>query len=373
MQDIYSENKKKLGFGLMRLPTGEAGAIDLATTTAMADEFMASGHTYFDTAYLYHGKQSEPAVKAVLSSRKSRESFTIASKMPLWNVEQPEDLETIFQEQLANCGVDYFDFYLLHSISATTKQKADDMGAWAYLAELKRRGLARYVGFSFHDNADMLDELLGAHPEVEFIQLQINYMDWESETIQSRRCYEVARKHNKPVVIMEPLKGGALANLPASVEEKLREGAPGQTPVSLALRFALSLDGVLCVLSGMSAPEQMRENLAIEAAFEPLSENERALLAQAAAEMSAMQTVPCTACRYCVDACPIGMPVSEIIKLYNNYLAFGFLPSMVGGYAAAIRTTAKASDCQKCGVCEDICPQKIEIIDVLEKSVGIFE
>ena len=372
---------KKLGFGMMRLPLldkKDQGKVDLTQVCAMVDEFLARGYTYFDTAYLYHSGQSEYAVRDALVKRHPRESFTLADKMPLFHF-KPEDTAQrqaeVFDDQLSKCGVDYFDYYLLHCVTAESYEIARRLDTFAFLAEKKREGKIRRLGFSYHDKADLLDRILTEHPETEFVQLQINYLDWEDERVQSRKCYETARRHGKQVVIMEPVKGGKLAALPEEAAGPLREAHPDWSPASWAIRFAASLEGVLAVLSGMSTMEQLTENTGFMADPAPLTDGERALLERTAGVLSALPAIPCTACRYCVDGCPRSIPIPDFFSLYNDdqlALRQGREANRAQ-YERLAEGGGRASACVTCRQCEQQCPQHLPITSWLEKVKKTYE
>ncbi len=363
---------KKLGFGLMRLPMNGAD-IDLEQLKGMVDHFLSKGFTYFDTAYVYHGGMSEVAAREALVKRHPRDSFQLATKLPIWMVKEAADMQKIVDTQLERSGAGYFDFYLLHSLDKPRLKVLDELGAWDFLKSLKDRGIARHIGFSFHDKADVLDEILTAHPEAEFVQLQINYADWDSASVQSRACYEVARRHGKPVIIMEPVKGGALAVLSPAVQQVLRDANPNASLASWAMRFAASLPGVITVLSGMSNTEQMEDNVATLADFQPMSKDEYAVVDRVNEMLKAILTVPCTSCRYCVDGCPQNIQIPNILGNYNDYLLYNNLPGAKRSYGFSTNGKGKASDCIACGACEGVCPQHIEIVETLKKAAGLFE
>ena len=321
------EDTKKLGFGLMRLPVlnGKGDDIDIESVAKMADHFLQQGFTYFDTAYPYHNGFSERAVRKVLVERHPRESFLLADKMPVYKLNEEKDAPAAFEEQLERTGAGYFDFYLLHAMSADRLQKVKELKVWQYLLQEKERGRIRRLGFSFHDSPEVLDQMLTELPEAEFVQLQINYADWEDQEVQSRRCYEVAQKHGKPVIVMEPIRGGSLASEKAVCAPLLKEADPEASLASWALRFVAGLPGVAMVLSGMSTLQQLEENVALFSRIKPLSEKEKALLVQAADMLRAAGAIPCTGCKYCVEGCPANIDIPAILDLLNEYARFGSL------------------------------------------------
>ncbi len=372
---------KKLGFGLMRLPLSdpkEQSRVDLEQVCAMADTFLDRGFTYFDTAYVYHKGESERVAKEAIVKRHDRNSFTLATKMPIFNFKSgdgPEKLDAYFAEQLEKCGVDYFDYYLLHSLDAGSYETVQRLDAFGWGMKEKAAGRIKRLGFSFHDKAEVLDRILTDHPEAEFVQLQINYLDWEDERVQSRKCYETARRHGKEVVIMEPVKGGKLANLPEEAAALLRQAHPDWSPASWAVRFAASLEGVLVVLSGMSNQEQMEDNSAYMQDFQPLNAQETGLLEQAAKILSALPAIPCTACRYCVDGCPVSIPIPEYFALYNEdqlNLREG-RPVDRGAYQKLAADGGLASACVGCRQCEHACPQHLNVTGWLERVAKTYE
>ena len=372
---------KKLGFGLMRLPLSdpkEQSRVDLEQVCAMADTFLDRGFTYFDTAYVYHKGESERVAKEAIVKRHDRNSFPLATKMPIFNFKSgdgPEKLDAYFAEQLEKCGVDYFDYYLLHSLDAGSYETVQRLDAFGWGMKEKAAGRIKRLGFSFHDKAEVLDRILTDHPEAEFVQLQINYLDWEDERVQSRKCYETARRHGKEVVIMEPVKGGKLANLPEEAAALLRQAHPDWSPASWAVRFAASLEGVLVVLSGMSNQEQMEDNSAYMQDFQPLNAQETGLLEQAAKILSALPAIPCTACRYCVDGCPVSIPIPEYFALYNEdqlNLREG-RPVDREAYQKLAANGALASACVGCKQCEHACPQHLNVTGWLERVAKTYE
>ena len=372
MADSYlGESIKKLGFGLMRLPMiGEE--IDMEQTKRMVDTFMEKGFTYFDTAYVYIGGKSEVALKEAVVDRYPRDSFQCATKLPLWDLKEPQEMEKIFKESLDRAGLEYYDFYLLHAMSAERVAKADELGAWDFMKRLKAEGRAKHIGFSFHDTAEALEDILKAHPEMEFVQLQINYVDWESESVQSRKCYEVARKYNKPVIIMEPVRGGSLAIMPPQVQQVFKEAEPENSVASWAVRYCASLEGIVTVLSGMSTEEQLNDNVSYMENFRPLNEGERATVQKVVDILNSLPTIPCTACKYCVDGCPQKINIPGIFKAMNDLTLYNNEVTARRSYDNAVGEGGKAGDCIQCGACEAHCPQKIEIIETLKKAAETF-
>ncbi len=367
---MSEQTKGKLGFGLMRLPkTNEA--IDVPQVCEMVDHFLAAGFTYFDTAYVYDG--SEVAAKAALVDRHPRASYTLATKLHVGKCANAEEARKELETSLARTGAGYFDYYLLHALMANNVDKYEEFGLWDFVRELKANGTIRHYGFSFHDSPELLDKLLTEHPDVDFVQLQINYADWENPEVQSRACYEVARKHGKQVVIMEPVKGGALANPPEQVKALFDAAKPGASYASWALRFAASLDGVLAVLSGMSNLEQVDDNLATMSDFQPLNDTEQKVIQQAQHILGNSAAIACTACHYCTAGCPKKIAIPEIFAAANKQLANGQKAEAAAAYAAATAEGGKASACIHCKQCERICPQHLPITDLLDRCAAMFE
>ena len=374
MERYFKEGAPKLGFGLMRLPKNPDGSIDIPQTSAMVDLFMAAGQTYFDTAYVYDGGESEKAAKAALVSRYPRESYTLATKLNAHanGCKSAEDAKRQLEISLERTGAGYIDFYLLHAVSEGNIKEYDDWGLWDFVKEAKAKGLIRHWGFSFHGSTALLDKVLTEHPDAEFVQLQINYADWENDRVASRINYETARRHGKPIVVMEPVKGGTLANPPERVAGILRAADPDASPASWAIRYVASMDGMMAVLSGMSNIEQMEDNLSYMKDFKPLTEDERETIRKAQAAISQVDSIACTACHYCTEGCPMQIPIPEIFSARNHELIWNQPDRARWQYGNAVRNRGKASDCIGCGQCEGACPQHLPIIGLL-KSCTAYE
>lgn len=377
---------KKLGFGLMRLPKLSEAATDIdhAQFCRMLDSFIERGFTYFDTAYMYHEGCSEKAVGADLVARHPRDSFTLADKLPTMFLNEKADMQRIFDEQRQKCRVDYFDYYLLHNLNYRLFEVAERLDAFDFIQRKKEAGDAREIGFSFHADAALLDKILTKYPFFDFVQLQINYLDWESSKVQSRLCYETARRHGKEIVIMEPVKGGTLARLPASAESILRAYAPDASPASFAIRFAAGLEGVRMVLSGMSDFSQLSDNIGYMDDFRPLCEKEHQLIREVQTILYKSIAIPCTGCSYCTEGCPQKMPIPAMFSLYNDVRRYEnrdkkpewgeekeeVAPPDRAQYG---KTGVLASDCIGCGQCEEQCPQSLPVIELLRAVAKEFE
>ena len=369
---------KKLAFGLMRLPLldeNDATSIDIERVKGMVDMFMEQGFNYFDTAAPYHGKHSEIAFREAVVKRYPREAYTVTDKLSLFMIDKAEDIPKFFDDQLERLGVEYMDIYLLHAMDEELDAKAKKFQAFEFAAQKKKEGKIKHIGFSFHDTAEVLDKMLTEHPEVEYVQLQINYLDWEDEKVQSRKCYEVAVKHGKKVLVMEPVKGGALAKVSPSVEKMMRDYNPDASPASWAVRFCASLENVVMVLSGMSNEEQIADNTSFMKDFKPLRKEELEILVQAAEIIRNDIAVPCTGCAYCVEDCPQKIAIPDYFKIYNHLKQFQGTSEKWDKqkYAKKAEERGKASDCIECGLCEGHCPQHLQIRALLKDVAVVLE
>ncbi len=372
MSEINVQEVFKLGFGLMRLPHLEDGSNDMPQICEMVDRFITAGGTYFDTAYVYDDGKSEEAVKKAIVERYPRDRFTICTKMNSW-LGGPTEEETKKQLEISleRTGAGYFDYYLLHAIQPNNRKLYSDYGLWDFVREQKKKGVLRHIGFSFHADPQMLDELLTEHPEVDFVQLQINYADWQNPAVAARENYEVARRHGVPIVVMEPVKGGKLADPIDSVKRILSNADPNASFASWAIRYAASLEGVLTVLSGMSTLTQMDDNLSYMRGFQPLHSGEHEVIRRAQMALIEDKSIPCTACRYCVGGCPMNIPIPDLFSVKNGQTHFTDSPS--GDYAQLTENAGKASDCIECGQCEGACPQQLPIIRYLRECAQAYE
>lgn len=372
--------EKKLGFGLMRMPQNDPNDpadVDIEQVKEMIDLFMEKGFTYFDTALMYNGSASEGVVKTALVDRYPRDSFTLATKLHGEYIKTLEDRDKVFNQQLEKTGAGYFDYYLIHGVAGQLTEIYDRLDCYNWLLGKKAEGVVKHAGFSFHDKPEVLDRLLTEYPEMEFVQLQINYLDWESEWIQSRACYEVAEKHGKPVIVMEPAKGGTLARVSEETEKLFFDHDPERSVASWAIRFAASLPNVMVVLSGMSSTAQMKDNLSFMENFEPLTDAENEMCFKAAELINSQITVPCTACSYCTEGCPVKVAIPQYFSLYNEdmreHLEEKGWTVNYTNYEVLTKTFGKASDCIGCGQCEGVCPQHLPIIDYLKDVAEHFE
>ena len=363
--------KKNFGFGCMRLPLKD-GEIDLAETSRMVDYFLEQGFNYFDTARGYLQGRSETALKACLTSRHPRDSYILTDKLTGTFFKTEADIRPFFQSQLEACGVDYFDFYLMHAQSAMFYQHFKKCRAYETAFALKAEGKIKHVGISFHDHAEVLEQILTDYPEIEVVQIQFNYVDYDDPAVQSRKCYEVCRRHGKPVLVMEPVKGGNLVNLPEEARKVLDE-LHGGSPASYAIRFAAGFPGMMMVLSGMSSMEQMKDNLSYMKDFQPLNETELEAVKKVQSIFRGMNLIPCTACRYCTDGCPRQIAIPDLFavmntkQIHHDWNADFYYNNV---YTGAGR---RASDCIQCGRCEKACPQHLPIRKLLTEIAAEFE
>ena len=372
--------KKKLGFGLMRLPLldpDDDASVDVEQVKEMVDLFMSKGFTYFDTAIMYNGFASQRVAKEAIVDRYPRDSFTLATKLHSAFFNSFEDRDRVFNEQLEQTGAGFFDYYLIHGVEASNYPKYERYDCFRWLLEKKAQGLVKHAGFSFHDTPELLDQILTKYPEMEFVQMQLNYLDWESEWIQSRAVYEMATKHGKPVVVMEPVKGGTLAKVPVEAEKLLKAAEPELSVPSWAIRFAASQENVMMVLSGMSTVGQMRDNLSYMDDFKPLTAEKIALTHKVAEIINAQIAVPCTGCSYCTDGCPMSIPIPKYFSLYNEDMREdleekGWTVNFTN-YEKLTEHFGKASDCVACGQCEGVCPQHLPIIELMKKVSAHFD
>ncbi len=370
--NCFEEVKGCFGFGCMRLPMKD-GEVDTDQMIRMTDAFIAAGFNYFDTAHGYLRGKSETALKKCLTSRRSREEYLLTNKLSGPFFKSEDEILPLFRTQLEACGVDYFDFFLMHAQTAPLFEKYRSCRAYETAFRLRDEGKVRHVGISFHDTADVLDRILSEYPDIEAVQIQLNYLDYYDPVVQSRALLDVCEAHSKPVIVMEPVKGGSLIKLPPEAQaalEGVSDGASGNA--SLALRFAAAQKGVFMVLSGMSAEEQMRENVATMKDPAPLSETERTAIVKVRESFSAQNLIPCTACGYCTDGCPAGIRIPDLFACMNAKKAFGNWNQNFY-YSIAVSHGGRAGDCLGCGQCEDACPQHLPVRDLLGKVSEEFD
>ena len=366
----FPEIKKNFGFGCMRLPMN-GDQVDLAQTRDMVDAFLSAGFNYFDTAHGYLNGQSETALRECLTSRYPRDAYILTNKLSSHFITCQADIRPLFQQQLEACGVDYFDFYLMHAQDKNSFRKYKELGAYETSLEMKAEGKFRHFGISFHDKAAVLDEILTAYPQVEVVQIQLNYVDFDDPAVESRKCLEVCHKHGKPAIVMEPVKGGSLANLPEDARQVL-DALGGGSQASYAIRFAASQEGVMMTLSGMSDMAMMEDNLSFMEDFRPLNEEENAAIEKVCSLFRSRNLIPCTACRYCAEVCPQNIHIADLfactnsLKLFHNWNSIYY-------YNVHTRDSGKPADCLKCGLCEDICPQHLSIRELLQNVAAEFE
>ena len=367
MSNYLGQDTFKLGFGLMRLPKNEDGSIDIPQVCQMADAFITAGGTYFDTAYVYDDGRSEAAFKAAVADRHPREKYTVCTKLCAWlQCHDEASAKQQFYTSLERTGAGYFDYYLLHALQRNNYKKYDEYHIWDFIVEQKQKGLVKHWGFSFHADPELLEELLTAHPEVDFVQLQINYADWENPGVAARRNWEICKAHGKPVTVMEPVKGGILADPIPSVKAVFDAADGSVSYASWAIRYVASKDNIITVLSGMSTLAQMEDNLSYMRAFKPLTEAELGVIAKAQEALNAEQSIPCTACHYCTEGCPMSIPIPEIFTVQNRRKGSPMFRT-VREYNIVTEGKGRASDCVQCGQCESACPQHLPIISLLEK------
>ena len=363
----------KLGFGLMRLPEKD-GEIDIEHVKRMVDKYMQMDMNYFDTAYVYHGGKSEVAAREALVKRYPRDSFMIATKLPAWEIKQESDIERIFNEQCERAGVDYFDLYLLHSIedgsNYDTYEKYD---CFSWGLQKKAEGKIRHFGFSYHGSPELLEEILDKHPEVEFVQIQLNYLDRTNPVVRSEELYNILHKRNIPIIVMEPIRGGMLANMAPEIEEKFKSKRPDKSVASWALRFVGSLPGVMTILSGMSTEEQMDDNIGTFANFEPLSDEELDIVNEVTDEILKIPQIGCTACKYCTPGCPMSISIPDVFRTINTLRRYSDDWRSKNFYSGLVSRSGKAGDCIACGQCEGVCPQHLPIIELLKEASEILD
>lgn len=363
--------EKKLGFGCMRLPMKD-GNVDYEEFNKMIDLYMSEGFNYFDTAHGYLNGKSEIAIRECLTKRYPRESYILTNKLTAPYFKTKEDIRPFFNQQLEWTGVEYFDYYLMHAQDRNTYLHFQETDAYEVASELKKEGKIKHLGISFHDTAEMLEQILTEHPEVEIVQIQFNYIDFKNPSVQSEKVYDICRKFNKPILVMEPVKGGGLVNLPEEAKDVFDGLDQGLSYASYAVRYAASFDGMFKVLSGMSNLEQMQDNLNYMKDFKPFTDKEYEAVEKVVKILDKLGGIPCTACRYCVEGCPKKISIPDLFGCYNAKKQFGDWNSDYY-YGVHTQNNGKASDCIKCGKCENICPQHLPIREHLSEVAKTFE
>ena len=365
---VNVKDMPKLGFGLMRLPE-KGERIDHEEVCRMVDAYLNAGMNYFDTAYVYHGGMSEVEAREALVKRHPRESFMLATKLPAWEMKTEADRDRIFEEQLERAGVDYFDFYLLHSVEDGNIDTYERLDCFNWGLKKKEEGKIRHFGFSFHGSPELLEKVLDEHPQMEFVQIQLNYADWNNPVVRSGKLYTILHARNIPIIVMEPVKGGTLASLKPELEGILKALKPDASIASWAFRFVASLPGVMTILSGMTHEDQMKDNIETFTHFEPLSEDERAAVDEVRSIMLNIPQIGCTACRYCCDGCPMNISIPDVFRAVNTMNLYNedFRPRAF--YKGLLSSGhGRAADCIACGQCEGVCPQHLPIISLMKEA-----
>lgn len=371
--DIFENVKKNFGFGCMRLPMKD-GEVDTEEFSRMVDTFLGNGFNYFDTAHGYLDGKSETAIRECLTARYPRDRYILTNKLTSSYFKKEEDIRPLFEQQLAACGVDYFDFYLLHSIEDGSKYNLyEEYDCFRWGQDMKKAGKIRHFGFSFHGTPELLEQILDRHPDIDFVQIQLNYADWNNPLVQSGRLYNILHSRQIPIIVMEPVKGGTLASLQPELESLLKAEHPDASAASWALRFVGSLDGIATILSGMSSEEQMEDNLSTFRNFKPLTEKEKDIIAEVVRRMQDMPLIACTSCRYCCDGCPSGIAIPDMIRALNTARLYPKDRRPILFYRNLVLDSGKASSCIACGQCEGVCPQHLPIIQLLQEAAEKLE